>query len=79
MNDHGSMIVEAHVKLAGLREEQRMKLLTCAREIRNAKNDRQKRRKALEDLNQALRYYEATDVLTERESEELWYALNRGI
>ena len=79
MNDHGSMITAAHVKLAGLRDDQRMKILSCARAVKLAKSDRDKRRRALRDLDQCLRYFEATGVLTRREQENIWYALNRGI
>lgn len=74
-----SMLVKGHVKLAGLRQEQRMKLLECSRAVKDAKNDRQKRKKALAALDQALRYYQACGVLTKREEEILWYTLNRGL
>ena len=79
MKDHGSIVVAGHVKLAGLREDQRMKILTCARAITEAKGDRKKRRKALADMDQLLRYFENTKVLTPQESENIWYAMNRGI
>lgn len=74
-----NMIVQGHVTLAGLRQEQRIKLLECSRAVKDAKNDRQKRKKALAVLDQALRYYQACGVLTAREEELLWYTLNRGI
>ena len=69
----------AHVKIAGLREDQRMKLFGLARAVKEAKNDRAKRKKALADLDQALRYYKACGVLTAREQENIWYLLNRGL
>lgn len=74
-----NMIVQGHVTLAGLRQEQRIKLLECSRAVKESKSDRAKRKKALAALDQALRYYQACGVLTAREEEILWYTLNRGI
>lgn len=71
--------VQGHVTLAGLRENQRMKLLKLARAVKEAKSDRKKRKKALSDLDQALRYYQVCGVLTKRDEENLWYTLNRGL
>ncbi len=79
MVDHGSTITAAHVKLASLRDDQRMKILSCARAVKLAKSDRDKRRRALRDLDQCLQFYEAAGVLTHRDQENMWYALNRGI
>lgn len=77
--DMENIIVQGHVTLAGMRQEQRMRLLECSRAVKDAKNDRVKRKKALAALDQALRYYQACGVLTAREEEILWYTLNRGI
>ena len=79
MKDHGSIVVAGHVKLAGLRDDQRMKILTCARAITEAKGDRKKRRKALADLDQCLQFLEYTKVLSHTDTENIWYAMNRGI
>ena len=74
-----SMRTAAHVKLAGLRPDQRMKLLQLSRAVKDAKSDRHKRKKALAELDQALRYYQACGVITKKQEEFLWYTLNRGL
>ena len=71
--------VQGHVTLAGLRGNQREKLLKLARAVKDAKSDRQKRKKALAELDQALRYSQACGVLTKKQEEDLWYTLNRGL
>lgn len=77
--DHDKMVIAAHLKLASMRNDQRMQIFRLARAIRDAKKDRRKRLKALADMDQALGYYEAIHVLTAEDRHNIKYALIRGI
>lgn len=65
--------VAVHVRLAGLTQDQRLRILQAARAVKDAKCDKQKRRRADRDLRQVLAYYAACGVLTPEEEAGIYY------
>lgn len=66
---------EDYVLLCGADAEMRDRIQTAALECRTAKNDREKRRKASQNLRTVVDFFAASGRITEEQADGLFHAL----